>query len=354
MKIAVVAEFFYPAIGGQEQRLLEFLEIISKQGHSIDVYTIRYLPELLAEEVYKNINIKRIYNAFNYRGGGGLKSRSIKTIIGYSFKIVSILKKQKYDKVIYTQFPILPIILSKIFLSFDKKVLDFVEFRESKFWRFIFGLESKCADSVACISKSVANKCSTITKKEKITVIPSSINLKKFENKTIKEDFIFIGRMEAHKHPEDAIKAVQQFNRKFNKNCKLHLIGAGTLLNTIKNKYGNDANIIFHGFITEKEKIKIIKKSSILIFPSEREGLPVSVVECMAAGVPVVTTDYPDNGTKDFVKDYEIGMVTEPIISKIVEGIVVVNKQIEYYKRNCKLSIEDFSAEKAAMKFLEL
>ena len=33
MKIAVVAEFFYPFCGGQEQRLLEILEYVAKQGH---------------------------------------------------------------------------------------------------------------------------------------------------------------------------------------------------------------------------------------------------------------------------------------------------------------------------------
>lgn len=42
MKIAVVSEFFYPHSGGQEQRLLEILEYVAKQGHKVDVYTIKY------------------------------------------------------------------------------------------------------------------------------------------------------------------------------------------------------------------------------------------------------------------------------------------------------------------------
>ena len=48
MKIAVVSEFFYPHSGGQEQRLLEILEYVAKQGHKVDVYTIKYDVRLAA------------------------------------------------------------------------------------------------------------------------------------------------------------------------------------------------------------------------------------------------------------------------------------------------------------------
>lgn len=80
MKIAVVAEFFYPFCGGQEQRLLEILEYVAKQGHKVDVYTIKYDVRLADSESYNGINIIRIVENRDYSSGGGLKSRSLKIL----------------------------------------------------------------------------------------------------------------------------------------------------------------------------------------------------------------------------------------------------------------------------------
>ena len=106
MKIAVVSEFFYPHSGGQEQRLLEILEYVAKQGHKVDVYTIKYDEDLSDQENYNEINILRVIKNKNYIGGGGLKSRSLKTIIQYSLKVASRLGANSYDRVIFSQFPI--------------------------------------------------------------------------------------------------------------------------------------------------------------------------------------------------------------------------------------------------------
>ena len=156
MKIAVVSEFFYPHSGGQEQRLLEILEYVAKQGHKVDVYTIKYDEDLSDQENYNEINILRVIKNKNYIGGGGLKSRSLKTIIQYSLKVASRLGANSYDKVIFSQFPIFHMLLTCFTKS--KKILDFVEYRHGRFWEFLFGLEMKCADQVVCISDVVKEK----------------------------------------------------------------------------------------------------------------------------------------------------------------------------------------------------
>lgn len=354
MRIAVVAEFFFPSIGGHEQRLLEVLEVLSKQGHEVEVYTIRYSSDLAIEETYKGIKIKRIYDDFNYKGGGGLKSRSIKTIIIYSYYVNRILCKMTYDKIFYTQFPIFHIMLSKICLNKSRRILDFVEYRNSMFWEFIFSLEGKCADKIICISNSVKKNCEAIMENSKLEVIPSSIKLEKFNPNINKEYFIFIGRMESHKHPEDAIIAVIEYNKQYGTNYSIHLVGDGSLLGMLKEKYKHNPMIIFHGFVSEAEKIKIMEKGLLHIFPSEREGLPVSVIESMATGIPTLTTDYPNNGTKEFVADYGVGVVTSPKINDITTGIHEILENISEYRLRCKHSSNEFSSENAANKFLTI
>ena len=163
MKIAVVSEFFYPHSGGQEQRLLEILEYVAKQGHKVDVYTIKYDEDLSDQENYNEINILRVIKNKNYIGGGGLKSRSLKTIIQYSLKVASRLGANSYDKVIFSQFPIFHMLLTCFTKS--KKILDFVEYRHGRFWEFLFGLEMKCADQVVCISDVVKEKALKIPRR---------------------------------------------------------------------------------------------------------------------------------------------------------------------------------------------
>ena len=254
MKIAVVSEFFYPHSGGQEQRLLEILEYVAKQGHKVDVYTIKYDEDLSDQENYNEINILRVIKNKNYIGGGGLKSRSLKTIIQYSLKVASRLGANSYDKVIFSQFPIFHMLLTCFTKS--KKILDFVEYRHGRFWEFLFGLEMKCADQVVCISDVVKEKALKICDGKKLLVIPSSIKLKKFYSGEPKH-FIFIGRMEQHKHPEMAIETVLQYNAEHNQKYVLHLIGDGSMLEFLRKKY-NYKNIIFHGFVTEEKKIRLL------------------------------------------------------------------------------------------------
>ena len=46
--------------------------------------------------------------------------------------------------------------------------------------------------------------------------------------------------------------------------------------------------------------IEILKKADLFIFPSKREGLPVSVIEAMAAGLPVIASNV--RGNRDLIE----------------------------------------------------
>jgi glycosyltransferase involved in cell wall biosynthesis len=73
-------------------------------------------------------------------------------------------------------------------------------------------------------------------------------------------------------------------------------------------------NIIFHGNLEGHSKHKIFVDSDILLFPTFAEGLPLTVLEAMLYGLPIITR--PVGGIPDIVKDGENGYLIESFTAK--------------------------------------
>jgi glycosyltransferase involved in cell wall biosynthesis len=56
---------------------------------------------------------------------------------------------------------------------------------------------------------------------------------------------------------------------------------------------GLSANLHFLGMISEEEKLALLRASDLLPFPSRYEGFGLPLLEGMAAGTPVISTDIP-------------------------------------------------------------
>ena len=63
-----------------------------------------------------------------------------------------------------------------------------------------------------------------------------------------------------------------------------------------------------------KELVQLYKSSDIYVLPSLIEGMSNAMLEAMASGLPVVTTDSP--GCRDLVKDDVNGLICKPKDSK--------------------------------------
>jgi glycosyltransferase involved in cell wall biosynthesis len=68
--------------------------------------------------------------------------------------------------------------------------------------------------------------------------------------------------------------------------------------------------ITFLGSIDEADVAALLGQCRLLVLPSRWEGMPVSVMEAMAAGVPVVAYDVP--GVRELVQHDVTGLLAPP------------------------------------------
>jgi glycosyltransferase involved in cell wall biosynthesis len=88
-------------------------------------------------------------------------------------------------------------------------------------------------------------------------------------------------------------------------------VGEGPLEDALKvraERLGVGKNIRFLGF--RRDVPELLAASDAFVLPSLSEGLPVSVIEASAAGLPVVATDV--GGTGEVVADGETGLLVPP------------------------------------------
>ena len=74
---------------------------------------------------------------------------------------------------------------------------------------------------------------------------------------------------------------------------RLNIVGAGeeeAALRTLSDKLGLASSIVWHGWLSSSQVMKVYESTHLAVYPSRVEGLGVSVLESMACGTPVLAT----------------------------------------------------------------
>ena len=104
---------------------------------------------------------------------------------------------------------------------------------------------------------------------------------------------LFVGRLEGQKNPLlmiDSFRQLYQLDRR----ARLLIVGDGMLRDEVKeraDKYGISHRVEFINPLPQNKLAHFMRISDALILTSAFEGMPRSVLEALACGLPVVTTD---------------------------------------------------------------
>lgn len=336
MKIAVVTEGFHPYPGGVERRYWEIYRRLSKR-HTIDVFTQLRRDSVLTppyEEKGKNLLIHRLAKSKYY---GGVANRRVSAVFGYSAQLLGrLLTKNDYDAYDCNGFPFIPPFVVKMFSALRGTPLvttmhevwgeDWVRYFPtiSKLGVMIEKTLPKIATYVVAVSHFT--KLRIIEKlgvqRNKVGVIPNGVEYDKFSkgsHKKVWGKIVYVGRLFPHKHVDLLMEAFRRVRRETSE-VELHIVGSGVLLPLIERKASRLEGCFVYGFVPDERMVSVLKDSWLFVLPSEREGSGIAALEAMAAGIPVVTTNYPSNATKELVS-HGNGMVVEPTSQHIASAI---------------------------------
>lgn len=311
MKIAFITELFYPSIGGQEIRFEELGQEIVNRGHEVSLYTIHIDKESPRNETRNGINVCRILRSRHYK----LKrfKRNPIDILRFSVGLFLRLDElRRFDAVIFNIWPLLPQFLLAPFLG-GKCIIDICETRSGLFWKFIY----RCFTYIPRIRFLGVNP-EIIRHMVRVhgvalsagKVVVSGVDLSVAGAGPFVKDskqLLFFGRMTEHKNPRLLAEAFYESGI-HEAGFHLEIAGGGPELESLKETC-KFPGIEYHGRVSEDEKWNLLRKSSLLVMPSRREGFPRVVAEGACVGTPTLTLDYPDNGTCSVVNDYGIGKI---------------------------------------------
>ena len=158
----------------------------------------------------------------------------------------------------------------------------------------------------------------TVVEDDIIQLADNPQSLKAFQNNEKPIVILFLSRVEVAKGIYETIDSFQTLLKKF-PNIIFNIGGTGSELDRVKAyvKEKNIPNINFLGWISGKDKVKVIQESDIFVLASYSEGMPIAVLEAMAGGLSVVTTDV--GGVKDFFEDEKMGLVVQKEDRKSLE-----------------------------------
>lgn len=134
--------------------------------------------------------------------------------------------------------------------------------------------------------------------------------------------FLYLGVLIKRKNVDKLIEAFKSIN---NTNVILNIAGHGRDYKDLRKKVinlGLNERIIFHGWIDNKEKIDLIRRSRFLILPSQNEGLPMAILEAISYGLPVLATDVGD--IKEAVIPFKNGFIISSDLTDLTSKLNIL------------------------------
>jgi len=316
MKIAFICPYYDPAIDGPKQVIKELASRLVKDNHEIHIYTSdsdKYKRINKKEEIIDKVHVHRCYSWFK-----------VANFVTFWPSVFKKLLKENFD-IIHTHVFGHPHVLFASLAAklTGAKLIHTTHCPWTQAHRSLLGnlLLKLTYPTLSKFAVNLSDKIIAITpweleffrkyKLKKPIIIPNGVDnlfFKKIRNNSFKKKIkgkivLFFGRLNITKGPDKFILAAKEILKE-RKDIHFVLVGPDEGMKSKLIKMINkDKNILLLDPIYDRKKIaEMYQASNVYVMPSFREGLPLTLFEAMASGLPIVAS--PVNGIKyEMTKD---------------------------------------------------
>lgn len=318
MRILMMTNTYVPIVGGVEKSIRSFTTHFREQGHEVHIVAPSF--EGVPENESGILRIPAIQK-FNH------------TDFSVNFPIPGLLERLMQDfkpDIVHSHHPFLlgdmalrlsgqyglPLVFT--YHTMYEQYLHYLPFHNDAIKRFVMELAvgyANLADQVIAPCRSVKDILQSRGVETPIKVVPTGIDVKKFETGNGEhfrnrfgipaEAFVVghVGRLAPEKNLEFLCLAVSKFLSR-NNNSYFLIVGTGPsqeIMREIFRDQGLENRVIFAGVLKDNALVDSYHAMNVFAFSSYSETQGIVLAESMASGVPVVAID--SQGVRDIVRD---------------------------------------------------
>jgi glycosyltransferase involved in cell wall biosynthesis len=366
MRIGIDARFYRESgIGRYLRNLLEYLQRedktneyyifllskdlnikLAKNFHKVEANIPWYglseqikLPKLISQYNLDLVHFPHFNIPINYKG------KFVVTIHDLIHQHFQLKKRTRHSLLGFWTRKISYHLIFSQALKKSQKIITVSDFTKKQLVREWKVPEDKVKVTLEAVDQNIIELTKKIKKEDQERI------LDKFK---IQKPYIFyVGNAYPHKNVEGLVKAFLEIRRNYQ---YLQLVLAGNdhyFWRKIKEKY-QDKNIIYAGFVSDEEMVALYKEAACYIVPSFEEGFGIPLLEAMACGTPVVSSDaasLPEIGgdAAIYFDPKNINEMSQKIM-EVLNSQKIKKELIEKGEKRYK----DFSWEKLARETLEV
>ena len=154
-------------------------------------------------------------------------------------------------------------------------------------------------------------------------------------------NMLFLGVVGQRKGVYDLLQAVKLIDSKLHEDVKLYIYGPDFEKKIEAAIAEQDllARVKYCGWLNATEKEKVFSDTAVNILPSYNEGLPMTILECMAHGIPNISTNVA--AIPEAVSN-ENGIITEPgDVNHLAQAIEMMMSNREERSTKSRNAFED-------------
>ena len=197
-------------------------------------------------------------------------------------------------------------------------------------------------------------------KEEQVPMIYNGVDLGKCcpkEKHTVGKParLLHVGRFNEQKNHDGLLRAFQSLLKQIPQ-CKLHLVGDGELkaeMETLACTLGVAQQVVFCG--SQSDVHPYLQEADLCLLPSNYEGMPMTIIEAMGTGLPIVATAV--GGVPDMVEDGVSALLTTCDVTAVCEACIRLLEDAELRAtmgKNAHARSSLFSAQEMARRYCEI